>query len=648
MEIGLLQLSEKRVDHNYLPYTIGLLQAYAQEHAQQPEHLSFRLPLFSRLGIAEALQQLAGVDIAAFSVYIWGVKRSLAIARALKTLQPETLIIMGGPQIPNDAAMAEQFLKQNPWVDVLVQGEGEAVFLQLLEAWPGNDWQNIPSLAWIDAEGFHQTDRAERIRDLDSIPSPYLTGVFEPLIASQPEIDWVAIWETNRGCPFSCSFCDWGGLIKSKVHRFDISRIEQEIEWFGQHQIDSIFCADANFGILPRDTEIVKAVAAAKQNYGYPDLFQTQTAKNVRLRNFEIHRLLVEHQLNPVAALSLQSLHPPTLAAINRQNISVDVYRELQAYCLEHGIYSYTDLIVGLPEETYDSFVNSVARVIEELGQHNKVLFHNAAILPNAEMGSPAYLQKYGIETLAIPFPGQQARDEIQETIDIIIQTRTLPRQDWIRVQSFAWMTNFLYYSDKTLQPFLLILHHASGLSFKHLLERFFEPAKLKAYPILQSIYHSLNQSAADFIQYRNLDKDSPYLFSIQDGVYLTPEMMLQHELTHNDLWPQFFKEVGHLCQVLLLEQDTDIADDLFQDALRFTQAHFYHQYFGEQPNHRPGETDVAAHRLHLRYNLLDFYESCLKGSPISLKKQTSVYAYLSLVPANTQEKVSPVEQTSV
>ncbi len=648
MEIGLLQVSEKRAEHNYLPYTIGLLQAYALKHARNADDLHFRLPLFSRLSIPEALEQLAGVDVAAFSVYIWNLKRSLAIAAALKVQQPDTLIIMGGPQIPHDALMAETFLKQNPFVDVLVQGEGEVVFLQLLEAWPARDWLDIPSLAWIDQDGFHQTPRAERIRDLDTVPSPYIAGVFEPLYEKFPEIKWVAIWETNRGCPFSCAFCDWGGLTRSKVFRWDLERIKQEIDWFAQHKIESVFCADANFGILPRDPEIVKAVAAAKAKYGFPGQLQTQTAKNVRLRNFEIHRLLVEFELNPIASLSLQSLHPPTLEAIKRDNISTEVYRELQAYCLEHGIYSYTDLIIGLPEETYDSFVNNISKVIEEMGQHNKILFHNAAILPNAEMGNPEYLKKYEIETLAIPFPGQQKRDHIQETIDIVVQTRTMPRQDWILAQSFAWMTNFLYYGHKPLQPFLLILHHASGIGFKQLLNCFFQPAKLKTYPVLLSAYNHLIEMAAGFIQYRTTKRDSPHLFAIEDGVYLTPEMTLQKEITRKDLWPQFFKEVGHLCQMLLLEHDLDIADDLFQDALRFSQAHFHSQYFGDPADYCPAGMTTAVSRLHLRYNLGDFYESCLTGSVIPLQKQASVYSYLTLVPEKPSAATKLLNETSV
>lgn len=630
MDIGLLQLSEKRIEHTYLPYTIGLIQAYAQKHAAQPERYQFRVPIFERLSPQKAVDCLKGVDLAAFSVYIWNRNRSLAIAQALKAAQPQTLIVMGGPQIPNQASQAEAFLREHPYVDLLVQGEGEAVFLQILEAWPGNDWAEIPGIAWLDAEGgFQHHVRAERIRDLDSIPSPYLSGVFQPLMAAHPEVKWVATWETNRGCPFSCSFCDWGGFLQSKVYRFSQQRLEQEVEWFGQNQVDSIFCADANFGILPRDTEIVKSVAAAKQQYGAPHLFQTQTAKNVRLRNFEIHRLLVEYALNPIAALSLQSLAPATLTAIRRDNISTEAYRELQAYCLEHGIFSYTDLIIGLPEETLDSFIEGIDHVIAALGQHNKILFHNASILPNAEMGDPAYQQKYGIKTIPLPFPGQQHIDEIKESIDIIVETRTTTALDWVKMQSFAWMTNFLYYTHKLLQVFFLVLHHQTGIRFRTLIEAFCDAESLQAYPLLKSIYAQMFNTAVETVAGSKLIKENPFMFTVQDGVFLTPELMLQQEISRRGLWPQFFKEVAHRTQRLLNQQQLEVDAQLFDDALQLTRGIFFHQYYGSQTVYRSKDMAIEMQQLYLRYNLIEFFESCLHGAPVPLQRQASNFKFL-------------------
>src|SRR2546423_1017978 len=82
----------------------------------------------------------------------------------------------------------------------------------------------------------------------------YSTGVFDELLAQS--FDFAAVWETNRGCPYACTFCDWGSAIAQKLSVWDPARLDREIEYFGQKRIRYVYAADANFGILPRDVDI--------------------------------------------------------------------------------------------------------------------------------------------------------------------------------------------------------------------------------------------------------------------------------------------------------------------------------------------------------------------------------------------------------
>ena len=82
-------------------------------------------------------------------------------------------------------------------------------------------------------------------------------------------------------------------------------------------------------------------------------------------------------------------------------------------------VETYSDMILGLPGETYDSFVNGIATLIEN-GQHNRIQFNNLSILPNAEMGDPAYQQRFGMVTVRseiINIHGQRAAlgDDVPE-----------------------------------------------------------------------------------------------------------------------------------------------------------------------------------------------------------------------------------------
>ena len=62
--------------------------------------------------------------------------------------------------------------------------------------------------------------RPQTFRDLDEIPSPFLEGAFDSIMAANPQESWIGLWETNRGCPFRCTFCDWGSATAAKVTKF--------------------------------------------------------------------------------------------------------------------------------------------------------------------------------------------------------------------------------------------------------------------------------------------------------------------------------------------------------------------------------------------------------------------------------------------
>src|SRR5262249_51696631 len=156
----------------------------------------FLLPLYKRLAVRDAIASLREADVVGFSVYVWNIQLSLEVARRLKAERPDVLLIFGGPQVPDQA---EAFLRENPWIDVACHGEGERVFLDLLERLPSSNWNGIGSISYVRDGRFFPHPRLPRTPDLSTIPSPYLEGVFGPLIETFPDERWLALWETNRG-----------------------------------------------------------------------------------------------------------------------------------------------------------------------------------------------------------------------------------------------------------------------------------------------------------------------------------------------------------------------------------------------------------------------------------------------------------------
>src|SRR5258708_6184496 len=194
VRIGLAQINNSFSGQNYLPYSVGLLAAYVRLYAKDPARYDFLLPVYKRIPADNAVAQLADADVVGFSTDVWNIKVSLEIARRLKAMRPEILIVFGGPQAPD---RSEGFLRANPFVDVVANGEGEQTFLSLLEAFPGHDWTGIAGISYLAADGgFVCNAKGGRLREIETLPSPYLSGAFKPLMAANPDEIWIVLWET--------------------------------------------------------------------------------------------------------------------------------------------------------------------------------------------------------------------------------------------------------------------------------------------------------------------------------------------------------------------------------------------------------------------------------------------------------------------
>jgi len=235
LRVALVQINNSLSGQSYLPYSVGLLEAYVRRHAKDPAAYDFMLPIFNRIRVDAAVEYLAAADVVGISLYVWNERLSLEIARRLKTRKPGILIVVGGPQMPD---RSEDFLKQHPFIDIACHGEGEQTFLEVLERLPGREWSGIDGTSHRSAQGeVIKQPRRKRLRDLDQVPSPFTSGIFDRLMQANPQQIWIGLWETNRGCPFQCTFCDWGSATQAKVFQFGMDRLAAEIDWFSSKKI---------------------------------------------------------------------------------------------------------------------------------------------------------------------------------------------------------------------------------------------------------------------------------------------------------------------------------------------------------------------------------------------------------------------------
>ncbi|MDG1946027.1 MAG: radical SAM protein [Halioglobus sp.] len=337
------------------------------------------------------------------SHYIWNSAGMLACSARVKAANPLALNIHGGPDVPKYEPDVERYFHDHPYVDIAVHGEGEITICEILEtletALLSRNPVDLTLLDGVTGLSYRGTDGVPvrtadrpRIKDLNDIPSPYLTGEFEVFAeAGVPSV----IMETNRGCPYGCTFCDWGSATASKIRKFDLERVFAEFEWCARNKIESIGLADANFGTFQRDVEIAKRTAELKKTYGYPMELGTNYAKNSVKYLKPIVDTLVKGNIIAKGLLSLQSMDEDTLSVINRANIRLSKYEALAAEFRANKLPLYVDLMMGLPGSTIKSFCNDLQECVDR-EVYPKV--HPTQLLVNSPMNEPAYREQYGIK----------------------------------------------------------------------------------------------------------------------------------------------------------------------------------------------------------------------------------------------------------
>ncbi|MBM3556901.1 MAG: B12-binding domain-containing radical SAM protein [Alphaproteobacteria bacterium] len=461
-------------NRNLMPLGIGLISAYAESRPVLAERFNFGLH-FLRGDFAEIAGSFERPRVIGFACYVWNLRASLRLAAACKAAHPQATIVVGGYSVPKRPERIEAFFRDNPGVDVLVHGEGEFTFAGLLEAIAaGADLSGVAGITYRKPEGFVTTARRERIADLDAIPSPFLNGSFDRLMAKYGSQVTGVVWETNRGCPFACTFCDWGNADVNKVKQFALSRLEAEIEWIARNKIFYIYLADANFGIFyDRDLHLAGKLAEAGAKHGFPRFMAINWTKNSHERILDIADRLKAGGITTSVTLAMQSFNSGTLDAIKRRNIKQESLLKLKKAYHDRDLPTYTELILGLPGETYASFLDGLNRAsTTRLADH--WVFHICTLLANTEMDSPEYRATHGIDSrwvqAAIARRGYTGEEEVPEIEELVVGTRSMPVPEWRKAYMSGYMAAALFNFRAAVFP-LLWLQQELGVPYTDVVE---------------------------------------------------------------------------------------------------------------------------------------------------------------------------------
>ncbi len=447
----------------YFPYAAGTIAAYAFSQQSIREKYQFEGFLCFFEEEHTALGKLKGADVVGFSNYVWNYKYNCAVAEKLRKENPRCTIIFGGHQI----AARETSFQLQPFVDFLVFGEGEIGFAGLLDELAGDRrFEDVGGIAYRTADG-QIVQTAERPCMNAELPSPYLTGFFEPLLKERPDISFTALFETNRGCPFHCAYCDWG-TTKTRMRLFPMERIRDEIRWFSEHKIESCFAADSNFGMFPRDEQIADMLTEARRKTGFPKHFDVTFAKSDSPRVHRIASALFREGISNGPAISFQSMNPATLRAIGRENMSPDTFVKVLKQYEASGMHPYSELILGLPEETYDTFTKGIGTLLA-LGQHSYLDIFRCELLSNSLLADKAVREKYAIQTVSVPASLHHVSEEESKnsygSSEIVVSTSTMPKPDMLKANLFAMTVQACHHMGLT-KYIAMYLHREKGVSY--------------------------------------------------------------------------------------------------------------------------------------------------------------------------------------
>lgn len=349
LKVALLALNSP----GYQSLALGYLRAYAQADRRLGGKVAFQtLDLSTDVDPWWAAWRVLGLepDVLGISVTCWNARAAYDVCRIVGQVRPECVIVLGGPEV---GPIAEDVLRAHPSVHAVVRGEGEATFADLLRALAGGSkaWR-VEGVTTRKGDDVVSAPDRPLIADLDSIPSPYLAGVMQP-------VDGAAYLETYRGCPHRCGYC-FEGKGYGRIRSFSDARISAEIDAVAAAPgVRSFSFIDPVFNLT--DERLAKLAG----------WLAPHAARGTRLHTVEVDMERIDDTATAllrtagVASVETgpQTIAPAALEACRRAFDPVRFERGVSA-CKAHGISVECDLIAGLPAEDAHDFLAGLRYVV--------------------------------------------------------------------------------------------------------------------------------------------------------------------------------------------------------------------------------------------------------------------------------------------
>ena len=444
-----------------IPLNIGFVGSYLKKNFGDKIDITlFKYPN----EIIEAIKS-SPPDMIGLSNYSWNSNLSEFIASVAKKYNPNVVTVQGGTNFPYDDESQKEWLLKKPATDIYTMLEGEQscanIVQRVLDS--NKDRQQIfnkeidgcifikPETRFSSVQKILKGKILDRIKDLNEIPSPYLNGMLDKFFDGK----LTPFIETNRGCPFTCSFCHTGNGYHNKINKFTENRVKDEIDYIGKRAqkvgIVNLHLADVNFGMYETDRQTAKFLVKSKEECSWPLMVMGTTGKNRKELVIDITNILGDMF---AVNMATQSMDEQVLKNIKRKNIKIEAMIDINESLRKEGRATAGELIIPLPGESKESFVRGLNAMLNS--NVSSVTIYTLMMLYGTEFKDPSYREEFGYKSKFRIVPlnfGEYEGKKLFDYEEVGIESNTLSFDDYLDLRGLALLVESLH-NDKPYDEF--------------------------------------------------------------------------------------------------------------------------------------------------------------------------------------------------
>jgi radical SAM superfamily enzyme YgiQ (UPF0313 family) len=432
------------INNNTFPLGLGTVASYLIKSMN--EKLKYEIIKFPE-NLNDALKR-EFPDVLCMSYFAFNANLSYEYAKYVKTVSPKTLVVFGGPNFSLEKEKRKTFLKNHPAIDFYIKWDGEYALTDLIQRYinSGLDITNLKSSNFISDNICYTYDDQylegddKRVTDLMNIPSPYLTGLFDNLF----QYPLTPTIETNRGCPFSCTFCNDGHSLRNAITSKSVEFVKEELEYIASRTNHpahyNISIVDLNFGMYKEDLITSKMINSIIKKYDWPNRIEIAMGKSQPRRLVEVANIINEAKPGIMKlAPSFQSTDIEILKNVKRKNISMDQLIKMRDWSQQDTTLEFfTEIILALPGDSLIRHYKTLEDCIDKLLM-NSIDIHQLTILKGSEMETTYYRDLYKLNSKFRVYVGcvgiypiGENKFPCAEIEEVVVSNKTLSFKEYI------------------------------------------------------------------------------------------------------------------------------------------------------------------------------------------------------------------------